>query len=136
MSSSNDSYWSYTRPALTVLPYAIANRLPFQLVSSFDIFASDSPQRASEYFFRGGSFSSQSVLVGWEHEHIPTTVNALIGSYFLQNPGSAPVAPDWPAIDYDTIWTVTLDSHGNLTVDNGKCEGINSAELPATAPRF
>ena len=38
--------------------------------------------------------------------------------------------------DYDTIWTVKLDAHGNLTVNNALCEGINSAALPATPPQF
>jgi len=31
---------------------------------------------------------------------------------------------------------VTLDAVGNLTVDNAKCEGIDSASLPATCPMF
>jgi len=46
---------------------------------------------------------------------------------------SGQVAPNWPDDDYDTIWTVTLDGTGNLTVNNALCEGINSATLPATA---
>jgi len=65
---------------------------------------------------------------------VPPTVNALIASYYPN--GGAPTAPDWPALDYDTIWTVSLDASGNLTVDNGKCEGINSAALPSVAPQF
>jgi hypothetical protein len=44
--------------------------------------------------------------------------------------------PAWPATDYDTIWTVTLDGAGNVTVNNTMCEGIDSAALPATAPQF
>jgi hypothetical protein len=31
---------------------------------------------------------------------------------------------------------VKLDAHGNLTVDNALCEGIDSASLPVTAPQF
>jgi hypothetical protein len=42
----------------------------------------------------------------------------------------------WPPTDYDTIWTVKLDARGNLTVNNGMCEGISSAALPATPPQF
>jgi hypothetical protein len=38
--------------------------------------------------------------------------------------------------DYDSLWTLTLDPNGNLTADFTKCEGINSATLPATAPQF
>jgi len=41
-----------------------------------------------------------------------------------------------PATDYDTIWTVNLDGQGNLTVNNALCEGIDSALLPDTAPKF
>ena len=71
------------------------------------------------------------MLLAWEHVHIPLTVNALLKSY-----GSTLTAPPWPDDDYDTIWTVTLDADSNLTVNNAKCEGINSAQLPATAPQF
>jgi hypothetical protein len=42
----------------------------------------------------------------------------------------------WADDDCDTIWTVTIDAVGNLTVNNALCEGINSAPLPATAPQF
>ena len=38
--------------------------------------------------------------------------------------------------DYDTIWTVTLDAEGNLTVNNALCQGIDSASLPPTAPQY
>ena len=72
------------------------------------------------------------MLVAWEHDHIPPTVNALLASYH----GSNQPAPDWPDDDYDTVWTVTLDAVGNVTVDNAKCEGIKSGTLPATAPQF
>jgi len=126
------SAWSYARPSLTVEPYAIANNLPYNLVTSFELFAPNSPQQTSNFFFTGGQFNNQTVLMAWEHDHIPPTVNALIASYN----GSGPAAPDWPGDDYDTIWTVTLDATGNLTVDNSLCEGINSAALPATAPQF
>jgi hypothetical protein len=44
--------------------------------------------------------------------------------------------PDWPNEDYDTIWTVTLDGKGNLTVNNALCEGIDSTSLPAMAPKY
>jgi len=73
--------------------------------------------------------------MAWEHDHIPTTVNALLASYFPSGGGPAP-APGWPDDDYDTIWTVKLDATGNLSVDNSMCEGISSASLPATCPQF
>ncbi len=124
--------WSYVRPSLTIAPYAIANNLPYGLVTGFELFTPNSPQLASDFFFTGGQFNNQTVLMAWEHDHIPPTVNALIASYH----SNAPSAPDWPDDDYDTIWTVTLDGAGNLTVDNALCEGINSATLPATPPPF
>ena len=77
---------------------------------------------------------SRVLLAAWEHLHIPTTVNALIASYFPN--GGGPTAPNWPSSDYDTVWTVMLDAQGNLSVDNQTCEGINSATLPATPPQF
>jgi len=125
---------SYVRPALSAEPYAIANNLPFNLAASIDVFSQNAPALstlASNYFFTGGTFSNQTLLVAWEHNHIPPTINALLNTYNI-----GPIAPDWPPNDYDTIWTVTLDDVGNLTVNNQLCEGINSATLPKSAPQF
>ena len=137
VSASGESDWSYVRPALTVEPYAIANSLPLNLAASFELQGQNPPQlatHASDFFFTGGEFSAQTVLLAWEHAHIPTTVSALLAGYYPS--GGAPTAPDWPEDDYDTIWTVTLDAKGNVTVDNNMCEGIVSASLPATCPAF
>ncbi|HEY4960898.1 MAG TPA: hypothetical protein VII29_08580, partial [Terriglobales bacterium] len=89
---------------------------------------------ASLYFFNGGKFSNQTILVGWEHDHIPPTVDALLTSYSADPLG--PAFDQWPDTDYDTIWTVKLDAVGNLTVNNGMCEGISSTALPDTPPQF
>ena len=137
-SASGDSTWSYVRPSLTVEPYAIANNLPYDLAASFELIAQNPPQLAtvaSTFFFNGGTLSNQTVLMAWEHDHIPPTVNALISSYFPKG-GAPPPAPGWPDDDYDTIWTVTLDADGNLSVNNSMCEGIDTASLPATCPEF
>ena len=131
---ASNSNLSYVRPALTAEPYAIANNLPFNLAASIDVFSQNAPALAtlaSNFFFTGGTFSNQTLLVAWEHEHIPPTINALLNTYNI-----GPIAPDWPPNDYDTIWTVALDGVGNLSVNNALCEGINSATLPATAPQF
>ncbi len=131
---ASNSNLSYVRPALTVEPYAIENNLPFNLAAGVPVFSQNAPAlatAASNYFFTGGTFSNQTLLVAWEHGHIPPTINALLAAY-----SSGQVAPNWPANDYDTIWTVKLDDQGNLTVNNATCEGINSATLPATAPQF
>jgi hypothetical protein len=132
-SSISDTY-SYVRTNTTVLPYAIANNLPYKLAASFSMLAQNAPQlatQASDFFFTGGEFSNQTLLVGWEHDHIPTTVNALLSTYH-----GGKTVPDWPDNDYDTVWTVKLDGHGNVSVDNSICEGINSAELPKAPPQF
>ena len=118
---------------MTVAPYAIANDLPYHLVSDFEIFAKDSPGLTSDFFFFNPKFSNHTVLLAWEHEHLPPTMAALVAQYF---PAKVPSVPAWPYDDYDTIWTVTLDAKGNLTVTNALCEGIDSAKLPVTAPRF
>jgi len=130
-SASGVSTWSYVRPALTVEPYAIAYNLPFKLAEGFDW---SSGSASSNYFFGGGGFSNSSVLLGWEHGAIPEMVSALIAAYFPQ--GGAPQTPAWPDNDYDSVWTVTLDGQGNLSINNSVCEGIPSAALPATAPQF
>jgi hypothetical protein len=137
-SASGNSTWSYVRPSLTVEPYAIANNLPYDLAASFELIAQNPPQLAtvaSTFFFNGGTLSNQTVLMAWEHDHIPPTVNALLSSYFPKG-GAPPPAPGWPDDDYDTIWTVTLDADGNLSVNNSMCEGIDTASLPATCPEF
>ncbi len=131
VSASGDSVWSNVAPALTVEPYAIATGLPYQLVTSFEISDASSPQLASELFFDGGRFSNREVLLAWQYVQIPQLVNALLASR-----GATARAPEWPATDYDTIWTVTLDAAGDVTVSNTMCEGIDSAALPAMAPRF
>jgi hypothetical protein len=126
--------FSYVRPSLTVLPYAIANNLPYYLVSSFRIGDDNVAQLASDFFFTGGKFSNQTVLLAWESTRINPLINALLKSY---GGGSLPLlSTDWPVTDYDTIWTVTLDASGNVTVSNALCEGIDSTSLPATAPPF
>jgi hypothetical protein len=136
---------SYVRPSLTVLPYAIANNLPFYLAAKFSIvdaaIADEGvAQTTSNFFFTGGNLSNQTILLAWESGHIRPFLNALLTSYVGNNPPQLQVVdppPDgWPDADYDTIWTVTLDAKGNLTVDNDLCEGIDSASLPATAPQF
>ncbi|MFZ2958242.1 MAG: hypothetical protein WA705_15240 [Candidatus Ozemobacteraceae bacterium] len=125
---------SYVRPSLTVLPYAIANNLPYYLVSSFGIGDPNEPKLGSDFFFTGGKFSNQTLLLAWESTRIKPLINSLLTSYGANNLPLLPVT--WPSTDYDTIWTVTLDGMGNLTVDNALCEGIDSAALPATAPQF
>ena len=137
VSASGRSDWSYVRPALTVEPYAIANNLPYFLVAGIELSAQNPPQPAtqvSDFFFTGGKFSSQNVLLSWEHSHIPTTIQELLSSYYPN--GNAPTASSWGDDDYDSIWTVTLDGNGNLTVNNNLCEGIVSANLPAACPAF
>lgn len=130
---------SYVRPSLTVLPYAIANNLPYQLVSSFFISMANDPDAAkatNDYFFThnaGVDLSGHTVLVAWEHEHYEPLINYLLASY-----GSSITLPKgiWQQNDYDTIWTVKFDGAGNVTVHNALSEGIDSTELPATAPLF
>jgi len=132
-----DVDFSYVRPSLTAVPYAVANNLPYNLATSTDgikFYELSSFQATAEFFFTGGRFSNQTILLAWEHDHFAPTINALLASYG----GSGDTAPAeiWQSDDYDTIWTVTLDAQGNLTVDNALCEGIDSASLPAAAPQF
>jgi hypothetical protein len=143
---------SYARPSLTILPYAIANKLPFYLAASFEIGTNPTDQlvaqKTSNFFFThphpdgdGVNLSGQTILLAWESGHIRPFLNALLASYVLTNPPQIPPIPgspagSWPDADYDTIWTVILDDLGNLTVHNAFCEGIDSDSLPATAPQF
>jgi hypothetical protein len=149
ISAPYDFSVSYARPSLTALPYAIANKLPFYLVASFEIGTNPTvalvAQNTSDFFFThpnsyGVNLSNQTILLAWESGHIRPFLNALLTSYGGKNPPQLQLVdppPDgWPDADYDTIWTVTLDAKGNLTVDNDLCEGIDSSKLPATAPQF
>ena len=140
--------FSYVRPSLTVEPYAIASNLPYNLVADLEVFnIPGSVEQTNQFFFNDPpfpsdpvllpqqppSFSGQTVLLAWEHAHFEPMVKELLESY--KYGGGQPVS-SWPDTDYDTIWTVTLDGVGNLTVNNALCEGINSATLPVTAPQF
>jgi hypothetical protein len=133
--ASGEDLWSGIAPALTVEPYAIANNLPYNLVSSFELSDPNWAQLISNFFFTGGRFSNQKVLVGWSYQQIQPTVQALVSSYY-PNTTSPLTAPTWLDTDYDSLWTLTLDAHGNLTADFTQCEGINSGALPPTAPQF
>lgn len=125
---------AYVRPSLTIMPYAVANNLPYYLISSFQLTDPNEPQLASDYLFTGGAFSNKTILLAWESTRIKPLINALLTKYGGSNSQLLPTT--WPSPDYDTMWTVTLDGQGNVTVDNGLCEGIDSASLPATAPVF
>ncbi|MGA3010037.1 MAG: hypothetical protein ABSD72_07225 [Terracidiphilus sp.] len=137
---SGEDLWSGVAPALTVEPYAIANNLPYYLVSSFELATptttlAQQGQQVSNFFFTGGKFTGQKVLVVWSYQQINPIVNALLASYYPGNP-TPPTSPIWSPTDYDSIWTLTVDGSGNLTADFTKCEGISSAALPAAAPQF
>ena len=134
VTASGENHWSGVAPALTVEPYAIANNLPYNLVTGFELSDPNAAQLTSNFFFIGGTFSNQKVLLGWSYVQIGQTMNALFSSYFPN--GGGPTAPAWSPTDYDTVWTVTLDANSNLTVDYSQCEGISSADLPVTAPQF
>ena len=134
LSLSGDVGYSSVAPALTAVPYAIANNLPYNLVTGFELSDSNAPQYTSDFFFNGGQFSNQTVLVAWAFQFIQPTIYQLLKTYNADN--QAPPTGVWPGTDYDTIWKVKLDAVGNLTVDNAMCEGIDSAALPATPPQF
>jgi len=136
--------YSYVRTTMTAEPYAIANNLPFYLVSGFslmdvnfaDLQASASVIKTNDYFFAGGAYVGKKVLLAWEHDHFPPTLNELLKRYF-PNGGQPSIDNSfWPGTDYDTVWTVKLDAQGNLTADNALCEGIDSTKLSLTAPQF
>jgi hypothetical protein len=134
VSGTGEHHWSSVAPALTVAPYAIANGLPFHLASSLDIASPGLPQASSDFFFTRGTFSGQRVLLGWTFTQTLQMVAALVASYFPD--GGAPAIPSWSPTDHDSVWIVTLDASGNLTLDFSQCQGLDSAALPATAPRF
>jgi hypothetical protein len=135
---------SYVRPSLTVLPYAIANNLPYRLAAGLTLGDPYNPaqqsvaQNTSNFFFfrhaDGSSFSNQTLLVAWESGHIKPFINALLTSYGVSSANLLDIT--WPSQDYDIIWTLILDANGNLTVHNAMCEGIDSSKLTATAPLF
>jgi hypothetical protein len=129
-----DSTWSSVAPPLTAVPYAIANNLPFNLVTGFDLTDSQIYGKTSTFFFTGGQFSNQKVLLAWSFQFVQPTIVALLTSYNAAQ--LAPPADVWPPTDYDTIWTVKLDAQGNLRVNNTMCEGIDSAALPTLPPQF
>ena len=159
-SASGPTSFSHNTLALTAEPYAIASGLPYSLVSSFLLTDSNVAQETSDYYFQGGQFNNQTILVAWEHGNIPLILAALLnGSYTnlssntpdntpaltlpiptapatSTTPTTLPAALQWDPNDYDSIWTITLDGSGNLKANNSLCEGIDSKLLPAWAPQF
>jgi hypothetical protein len=129
---TGNTSWSNVAPSLTVLPYAIASGLPYDLIWTFQISSPDSPRWTSDLLFTGGRFTGRSVLLGWQYTQIPQTIEALLATYGY----TGPPPPAWSPVDYDSVWTVTIDAGGNLTVDNATCEGIDSAGLPTAPPWF
>ena len=134
---------SYVRPSLTVLPYVVANNLPYALAASFPLGTNPvdpaTAKTTSDFFFTGGRFSNKTVLLAWESGHIRPLINALLASYggnVPLLPTAGPPSGGWPSADYDTVWTVRLDAQGNATVDNALCEGIDTTQLPAVAPLY
>ena len=93
VTASGENNWSGVAPALTVEPYAIANNLPYNLVTGFELSDPNAAQLTSNFFFIGGLFSNQKLLLGWSYVQIAQTVNALLASYFPH--GGGPTAPPW-----------------------------------------
>jgi len=133
--TTGDHTFSSVAPALTAMPYAIANNLPYNLVTGFQLSDSNVDTETANFFFSGGKFSNQSVLVAWAYQFIQPTIHTLLENYHATPQQLAQLAT-WPPGDYDTIWTIQLDAVGNVTVSNGSCEGISSKALPSTPPRF
>jgi hypothetical protein len=147
LTASGPTSFSHNTLALTAEPFAIASGLPYSLVSSFLLTDTNGPQEASTYFFQGGEFSNQTILVAWEHTNIPEILVSLLSNYssVISNPPLPiplpPIPPAtsplyWQALDYDSIWTITIDGNRNLTANNSLCEGINTGDLPKYAPQF
>jgi hypothetical protein len=142
----NINTYSYIRTSQTVGPYAIANGIPLYVASEFYYSTSGKTIQSQEqcttaaanFFFVGGQFSNKTLLISWEHSHIPLIAQSLVNLYFanVSNAPSVPPYTSWSETDYDTIWTFSLDGSGNLTLSNLTCEGINSATLPTTPPSF
>jgi hypothetical protein len=131
--------YSYVRPSLTVAPYAIANNLPYKLIYGIELADANSPRLTSDFFFKYGTFNNQTVLLAWEHDHIPLIIEELFKNYFPIGSSQVPPSPTWHGSDYDSIWRVVFDAQGNLTVDNTLCEGIDSTILinsMGMAPQF
>lgn len=127
---------SYIRPSLTVAPFAIQHDLPLTLASFQWEDASDLAMalfdRSSPYLKRPAS--GQTLLVGWEHDHIVKAVQYLLAEVY-RDPIAAAKLPAWSYTDYDTVWELSTDRDGTLTFRNS-CEGIATDSLPSTCPAF
>lgn len=127
---------SYSRPSLTIAPFAVAHGLaltltPFQWQDAEDL-AQALFNRNSAYFPHAASNSQ--ILVAWEHDHIVKAVQYVLRTLY-HDPKAAEQLPAWSFQDYDSIWKISTDKSGNLTFSND-CEGIDSNALPSTCPAF
>ena len=127
---------SYIRPSLTVAPFAIQHGLPLTLAPFQWEDASDLAialfDRNSPYLQRPAL--GQTLLVGWEHDHIVKAVQYLLANVY-RDPAAAAKLPSWNYTDYDTVWELSTDEEGTLTFKNS-CEGIATETLPSTCPAF
>ena len=127
---------SYIRPLLTVTPFAIQHGMPVTL-APFDW--TDATDLAYWLFDKSSPYTTkakdkQLILVGWEHGHIVSAVQAIIGKVY-NSPNQVKELPPWGFDDYDSVWKLSTDGHGTLTFTN-TCEGIPTAQLPSVCPAF
>jgi hypothetical protein len=126
---------SYIRPTLTVAPFAIQHQQKLHLAK----FQWDDPIDLAESLFNQDSpyfehKTGSTVLVGWEHGNIVKAVQYLVGDLY-QAPKVAANLPAWSYTDYDTVWILSTNDKGDLTMTSS-CEHIPTAALPNTCPAF
>ncbi|WP_413206207.1 hypothetical protein [Rhodospirillum sp. A1_3_36] len=128
---------SYIRATMTVAPFAIKTGLPLTL-AAFDwnngTDLAESLFNPASPYFQWSKTEPQTILVGWEHDHIVKAAQYVIADLY-QNPAAAKDLPPWAFNDYDSIWKLETDANGVLTFSNS-CELIDSASLPTTCPAF
>jgi hypothetical protein len=113
--------YNYVRPLATIEPTAIRAGLPVDTSLAWNDIAGLQSELLKP------SHDGQTIYVAWEHHELEA-----LARHLLKARGADPgVVRKWPGDDFDTVYVVTLGTHGGATF-KAESEGLNnqSAECP------
>lgn len=96
------------RSIQTVAPLAnmMQERVPNQDYPIIHPYPSDSYEELADFLLDGAKFNNKLVLICWSHQRIAKLAAAL---------GVTQNIPEWPRLDYDTVYVLKYDRAGKLT---------------------
>lgn len=96
---SQDQYYSYVRPLLTISPSAIRLGLPVNI----DFGANDTDELAEELLRT--KYRNATIYTAWSRGYLPELINAVTSKALGRE---RVIAGDWSRDDFDTLYVLTL----------------------------